>query len=346
MRFRKLMSKMKKYIPCGSLRITSIPCGSLRITSIPFTKYVEWIIVVHQKHGISISFVEFEMDYSSDSCVYTSLTLYQHVQQQWCYECIYCGRRLPFNQTLISNKVKLLLRHRNVLKNYNVSFNYMVYAKHNFYAISTFKTKIVVHIGYQSLVHIFKRFVINYIVLVHIELNKKLFMHTIVCSNLNMSIYDGPDHNFPKNRIDNCSALEQNYSISFIYHIVLPQWYVYEDSTNKDLKIHFDQKALYMKTLLPGVNNTVKREGKLTRIGFKLMDLVKNYYHIDVLTHVFFGINIDNCAFGCLYLRTQDITIGNYDRFKKKTNYSSLGPFCERSPTAPFVGKTTDIIFP
>ena len=83
--------------------------------------------------------------------------------------------------------------------------------------------------------------------------------------------------------------------------MVLVKWCVYDD-----LNIYFDKKTLNMKTLLPGVNNTVRREGKLTRIGFKLKDLIKHYYHIDVLTHAFFGIDINNCAYGGLYLRIQD----------------------------------------
>ena len=81
-----------------------IPCGAVHITSIPITKYKEWIIVVHEGYGINISFVKFEMDYSSDACIYTLLTIYQEIKQTWCHEGTYCGRRLPFQKQLISSK--------------------------------------------------------------------------------------------------------------------------------------------------------------------------------------------------------------------------------------------------
>ena len=121
---------------------------------------------------------------------------------------------------------------------------------------------------------------------------------------------------------------------------------MYDYSTTNSLKIQFSQKPLYMKAALPGMNYTIKHKGKLSRIGFKLMDLVNSYYHIDVLTYVFYGINSKNCAYGGLYLNIQDLHKGRYREFKQIANCSSIGPFCVRTSTIPFVGKITDIVFP
>ena len=70
----------------------------------------------------------------------------------------------------------------------------MVYDIHDFYVISTLKTNIAVNMSdnYQSFQSVFKPLMKNYIVLLHIGMDKIMFMHDIMCSNLNIRIFDGP----------------------------------------------------------------------------------------------------------------------------------------------------------
>ena len=321
-----------------------LPCGSALITTIPDLKWKVWHIVVQLPYAINLTFVNFEMDYSTDNCLYTSLTIYQHIGEKWCEEVKYCGHKYVKPHLFISNSIKLYFKHTNVIKHYNVSFNYMLYRKARFRSLSTFsKNKYIDNSYPHSVVYLDSNvFTSNFYFTLELHLVKILVLTSLECSESNVFIYDGPEDLYLVREIIDCSTIVDDILV-FKYHIASIKWNNPNLTTNY-ISIGFHQKYMEMQLLHPDINMTIKHIDGITRMGLMMSNLNKEFYRIELETYSFSGFNSNNCTYGGLFIIVEDVPFYKYEG--SNVQQSQLGPYCTRSPSIPFVGRSKHLSLP
>ena len=282
--------------------------GQIRIFSLHQPTYLTYNVTVNSHFYILIHFTLFEMDFSTDDCIYSFLTLEELYNKVWFNQSHwrFCGIRMPWKEILQSDTGRINITQYNILNIFNLTIKYEIISKQNvgtLYSLIYIQSIIMLTLETHGNIVIDELQFYNYFWSIRCN-HGYVITYTsveICCSEGHVQVYDGDEkyHSLHKLFFTNKTEIH-TLQIKTIYFSSLINMkiskYIATLFSNVMLKINFHRSELDMIILNVGSPVTINNHHSLLQHVYVLSNI--SYPKLKVTTKVFEGFTSADCAFG------------------------------------------------
>ena len=321
---------VKKW-PTGSNLLPFLPCGLVNAIKKHDDSAVLWTITVNNEFYVNVTFLRFEVRDSGKDCSSSALKIgaYDYARRGWDSKWYwsYCGYRLPWSETILSNKLIMAINQNNINYRFNVSFIYYIIAHDDYLGSELYYTDNIPARQQDLYYHIEHMHCIKWIVQLHI--GYVAHFSTMKLSNFvgQVYIYDGPTQKYSmfslRQFMRNTFVTDINTTSAYFTTVVklMPHRSNKDFNRHQVMELSFEKKWRYTGALLSLYSRTpIQSRGNILHAVYSVSGVSGHYPNITFDIRKFDGWNEGGCNMGG-YILVQQL-------FNEDKALFTSGPYC------------------
>ena len=323
---------VKKW-PASSNLFPFFPCGLVNDIEKHDEKTVLWTITVNIAFYINVTFLRFEIRDSGKDCSLSALKIgaYDHRRRGWDSKpyWLYCGYRPPWSETILSNKVVMVINQNIIDYRFNVSFMYYIIGHDDYLGSEQYYPDNLPTRQQEIYYHIEHLHSIKWIVQLHFGC--VAHFSTIKLSNFvgQFYIYDGPTQRYSlfslKQAMRDTFVADLDTTSSYFTTVVklMPHRNIKVSNRYQILELSYKKQWRDTRALLK-LNSTtlIQSRGIILHAVYSVSGVSGQYPNITFDIRKFEGWNEGGCNMGGFILIQQ---LFNVDKA-----LLTSGPYCPR----------------
>ena len=301
--------------------IENVIGGQIRLFSLYQPAFMTYNITVNSYFFILLHFTLFEMDVTTDNCIYSFLTLEEMHRTSWYNQSHwrFCGIKRPWKEILQSYMGRINVTRYNTLETFNLTIKYEIFAKQNvgaLYSLFYVQSTIILKLGTHGSVIIDKLQFHNYFWKTQCTYGYVITFRSIkmCCSDGYVQVYDGDGiyHSLYKFMFINKTQVHILQTTTAYFSSLINM------NLSKDTKlgtlsgvvlhILFHRSKLNISILHVGNPVTVNNNNTLLHTVYKFSNI--EFPKLKVETKLFTGLTSEDCAFGGIAIISDRVKVG------------------------------------